>query len=372
MALIRIEERGRDHQSTQAVVSFNHGPQYPVTVTDPFTEQQERDLSWYFGEHLRLPFLESERAKQAAASIKPYGEALFQQIFRANPDVYAAYKEHAKAGLEKLHFEIAGSPAFHALHWEALKDPGVPHPFALDAILVRKNLTPIPFEATLATAPVLRVLVVTARPDGKRDVGYRTISRPLVETLRQANLRVQIDLLRPGTYDILEQTLRAATDQHGKGYYHVIHMQAGIQVVLAMGYSVTVSAASRLMQDFYQQLFSGSDFPAALRSARLALAGHKARQAAFQMSIDLEDWLLPVLCQNDVVRLSTRELTPEEDRQFHEQQAALSRATDRLWLLMNAPGIASRSSKPSPNSSWAKRATNASTSIYLQKPSRRN
>ncbi len=445
MALIRIEERTRTRQGTQAVVSFNHGSQYPVTITDPFSEQQEQALSWYFEEHLRLPFLEPKRAEQAATSIKAYGEALFGQLFRANPDVYATYKKHADAGLEKLHFEIAGSPAFHALHWEALKDPNVPHPFALDATLVRKNLTPVPFEATLETAPVLRVLVVTARPDGKRDVGYRTISRPLVETLRQANLRVQIDLLRPGTYETLEQTLRAATDQHGKGYYQVIHfdlhgavltydqlnkgreanrllfqhrpgfdrpdiapysgeraflfletertgqsdpveaselaqlllahqvpvallnacqsgktpliaekqegnetqareasqeqaptilgdqresslafhlMRAGIQVVLAMGYSVTVSAAALLMQAFYRQLFSGGDLPIALRSARVALAGHKARQAAFQMSIDLEDWLLPVLCQNEVVRLSTRALTPEEDRQFHEQQAA--------------------------------------------------
>src|SRR5207247_604759 len=49
------------------------------------------------------------------------------------------------------------------------------------------------------------------------------ISRPLVEALRNANLHVQVEILRPGTYKALENHLRDVTAKHGEGYYHVIH-----------------------------------------------------------------------------------------------------------------------------------------------------
>jgi hypothetical protein len=81
-------------------------------------------------------------------------------------------------------FEIAGSAEFHALHWEAMKDLELPCAFALEGPMVRKNLTPHPVDAELRPSPTINILVVTARPGGERDVGYRTISRPLVEGLR--------------------------------------------------------------------------------------------------------------------------------------------------------------------------------------------
>jgi len=176
MALIRIEEWAGGANAANARVSFNYGPAYPVTVADPFTPQQEYQLAWYFEEHLNAPFFKQVQACEAASSITAYGEALFLQVFTAVSDAYATYKKHAEAGLQTLQFEIAGSPAFQALHWEALKDPQLPHPFALDATIVRKNLTSVHFEATVRPSPTINILVVTSRPDGWRDVGYRTIS----------------------------------------------------------------------------------------------------------------------------------------------------------------------------------------------------
>jgi len=82
-----------------------------------------------------------------------------------------------------------------------------------------------------------------------------------------------------------------------------------------MSYSVTVSAASILMQELYRH----DDLSISLRAARMALADNKARQAAFNRMIDLEDWLLPVVCQNQEMQLSVRPFTPEEDRLYHEQ-----------------------------------------------------
>ena len=65
--------------------------------------------------------------------------------------------------------------------------------------------------------------MVTARPGGAGDVGYRTITRPLIEVLRRATLRVDVDLVRPGTWKALTARLEAATRDWGAGYYHAIH-----------------------------------------------------------------------------------------------------------------------------------------------------
>src|SRR6266567_9456359 len=415
MAVIRIREISGSSDGSSAVVSFDHGEEYSITIKDPFSKAEEQQLEWYFEEHLRFPFTRKVQAKAAAGSVITYGEALFEQVF-ADRKAYVAYEQRLQAGLNTLQIEIAGSPQFHALHWEALKDPQLPQPLALQATMVRQNLKPQVVHATVRSSPTINLLLVTARPFGKRDVGYRTISRPLVEVLRQANLPVHVEILRPGTYKALENHLRQITSKHGAGYYHVIHfdvhgalltykqlqqqpeanrfqyndryarpdiqeyqgvraflsfesdkditsdlveaaeladllvshqvpiailnacqsgkqvgasetslgsrlMQAGVQLVLAMGYSVTVSAAELLMKTLYSQLFANNDPPIAIRHARAELYNRKERQAYFDQKIDLEDWLLPVVYQNQPGTLQLREFTPEERTAWFERKA---------------------------------------------------
>src|SRR6266568_8999139 len=426
MPLIRIQERPGAPDGSNAIVSFNNGPEYPITINDPFKEQGEQELEWYFEEHLEFPFTKKVRAQNAAASIKTYGEELFKQVF-GDPDIYAEYRDLLKAGLNNLHIEIAGSPKFHALHWESIKDPKLAQPLALQAAMVRKNLKPQALPASVRSSPTINLLIVTARPSGIRDVGYRTISRPLVEALRNANLRVQVEILRPGTYKALENHLRDVTAKHGEGYYHVIHfdvhgavltyqqfqhiqkepagnpfqykryardeiqsydgvktflsfeadneekdkksdlveaselasllvkhhipitilnacqsgkqigeretslgshlIQVGLQLVLAMGYSITVSAAELLMSTLYQHLFAGDDLSVAIRHARTELYNNKERRAYFDQKIDLEDWLLPVVYQNQPVTLQPRDFTPEERTAWFEHKAEEKRYT---------------------------------------------
>ena len=426
MPLIRIQERPEGPDGSNAMVSFNNGPEYSITINNPFEEQQEQELEWYFEEHLEFPFTKKVRAQNATISIKTYGETLFKHVFGA-PDIYAEYRDILKASLNNLQIEIAGLPKFHALHWEFIKDPKLAQPLALQAAMVRKNLQPQALPASLRPSSVINLLIVTARPSGIRDVGYRTISRPLVEALRNANLRVQVEILRPGTYKALENHLSNITAKHGEGYYHVIHfdvhgavltyeqfhriqkepagyplhykryardeiqpyegakaflsfeadndeqenksdlveaselagllvkhhvpitilnacqsgkqigeretslgshlIQAGLQLVLAMGYSVTVSAAELLMSTLYQHLFAGDDLAVAIRHARTELYNNKERRAYFDQKIDLEDWLLPVVYQNQPVTLQPRDFTPEERATWFEHKAEEKRYT---------------------------------------------
>jgi hypothetical protein len=226
MPVLRIREQGRLADGTfRVAVSFDQREEdEPVNLRDPFTDRQEADLAWNFEDYLRFPFVEGVRARVAATSIVPYGEQLFVQLFPPGSAAYLAYQFARHDDIGTLRVEVVGKPTFHRLHWEALKDPALPQAFALDVPVSRVLLTRPVEPAVLRSAPIIRVLLVTARPFGRRDVGYRTISRPLLELLRQAKLPVQIDLLRPATYASLDRHLQAATADHGAGYYHIIHL----------------------------------------------------------------------------------------------------------------------------------------------------
>ena len=422
MPTITIRERtSLGPQGENASVSFDNGPLYDIAISDPFSEQQERQLEWYFEEHLLFPFKDQVKAEQCAKSIAEYGEILFKQVFRANDDIYVEYRDCTRNGLTNVQIEIVGEPSFHRWHWESLKDPKSDKPLVLQATFIRKNLKPQNTKIVLRQSTTINILIVVARPSGKRDVGYRTISRPMVEALRTANVPVQIDILRPGTYKALYDHLRESTHRHGAGYYHVVHFDLhgallsyddyskiqeqvqtnphmykdasrygrpaietyegkkafvsfehveentadlveaselaslliehhvpiailnacqsgkqvgasetslgsrligyGVQMVLAMGYSVTVSAAQLLMETLYKQLFAKHDLATSIRYARQELYNRKERQALFNQKIQLEDWLLPVVYQNAPQQLTVREFTPEEEATYYSRQA---------------------------------------------------
>jgi len=69
MPLIRIQERPGVPDGSNAIVSFNNGPEYSINISDPFKDKQEQELEWYFEEHLEFPFTKNVRARNAAASI---------------------------------------------------------------------------------------------------------------------------------------------------------------------------------------------------------------------------------------------------------------------------------------------------------------
>ena len=402
-----------------AAVQFDDGPRHPVTISDPFDAQAEDELRWYFEEWLTFPFTGQVRARDAAASTAAYGERLFEQVL-TDRKLYSRYfSAVSQRGISSLRFEISGSPAFHALHWETLKDPDQPKPFAIECPFVRQNEQMPSMDVVPKPSPTLNILLVVARPRGRGDVGYRTISRPLVESLRDGKLRANIEIVRPGTYRALVDHLEASRSQHGDGYYHIIHfdlhgslltyeqyqhleqgnaasqlvykgygqpevaaydgfkaflafngaqegksdlvldsviadllqshqipiailnacqsgmqvgaqetslgsrlMAAGVQSALAMGYSVTVSAAERLMRHLYRHLLAGEELGQAIRRARLELYNDKERRAAFDRRIMLEDWLLPVVYQNREVKLPlTGFATPQAEAAHWQQQS---------------------------------------------------
>jgi hypothetical protein len=126
------------------------------------------------------------------------------------------------AKVQKVILDLRDS-SHYRLHWEALYDPEFGEYLALHAAMVRKNIVPQISPAIMKSASTINVLVVVARPGGARDVGYRTISRLLMDELERTRLPVEVTLLRPGTYQALVTHLEQATRAYGVGHYHLIH-----------------------------------------------------------------------------------------------------------------------------------------------------
>ena len=430
MTQITIRQTGVLSVAPNAEISFDGEPGFPVTVENPFSAAEEERLAWYFEKWLNFPFTDGVKAAQAAASVRGYGETLFRQLVLDDERAYSRYQQALSQGVATLQFQIVGDPSFHGLHWEALWDPARPQPFVLDAGLIRSGIEVVPQRLTSKESATINLLLVTARPHGGRDVGYRTIQRPLVELLHRTQLPVQVDLVRPGTWRALVDHLRATKERHGAGHYQIIHfdlhgavlpkaaltavaelsphsykvrlaaryarpnltdpdpfaqrptawlffedetgddldaasakevadllldhgipiailnacqsgqetgdaetslgsrlLQAGVQTVVAMSYSVTVSGATALMGALYRHLFQPPhDLLTALAAGRTALHHEKARKAGYNQQIELEDWLLPVLYQPG--RQSARHL-PLRAMSFDEQIAFFSRQSNR-------------------------------------------
>jgi tetratricopeptide (TPR) repeat protein len=436
MPVITIREQQQKATEFAASLSFGDG-QYNIIITDPFTPQEERELEWYFEEWLVYPMVDKIKAERAKDSVKTYGKRLFDQVFQ-NRQAYSKYQQ-LRNNLSQVQIEIVSkTPEFQALHWEALQDPDFPRPLAVDCVMLRKSVNPAVGSVNLPTSPVINLLVVVARPDEEKDVGYRTISRPMLELIENGKLRVNVELLRPGTYRALSQHLEAK----GANFYHIIHldmhgalltheqvqkpiavnrylfkgrygrhdlqpfegvkaflafegesqgkvdlveaselaalltgkgipvcilnacqsgkqvksplpqnnvetfhgtslqntttslqnteeevretslgsrlMSAGMQMVVAMGYSVTVTAAKLMMEHLYEHLFADKPITEAIRLSRLELFNDKERKAYFNKLIKLEDWLLPVVYYNQSVNFNLRQFTPEEEEKYFE------------------------------------------------------
>jgi len=413
MSTVTIREQQKTETGFKAVLMFDGDHEYPIEVCDPFTPLEEERLEWYFERWLVFPNLDRVRAEAAKASVRSYGESLFEQVFKQNIDAYSEYKG-IRNSIRQI--EIVGtSPEFQALHWEALHDPQMPRPLAVDRVMVRKQVKLALERAIAAASPVINLLVVTARPGEENDVNHRTISRPLIELIRQSKLRVKVDLLRPATFEALSDHL----EQKGAGFYHIVHldmhgavisykqlesmpsdrftfrafgkqvepfegvkgflsfesgipgksdlrvaaelaelltgkhvpvcilnacqsakqvrgderetslgaalMAAGMQTVLAMGYSVTVTAATILMTTLYQQLFDQKSLDEAIRLGRKALSDRQERKAYFNQTIRLEDWLLPVVYRRGQVDFGLRSFTPPEEEAYWQQQKLVYR-----------------------------------------------
>lgn len=219
--------------------------EYHTTLRNPFSEDEEADLEWYFEKYLRFPVVDTVRAQKVANKLPSYGEALFQQVFANHtegPGV-RVQKNLSELDFSTVTIEIFGDPKFQRLHWELLRDPAKQGDSGLVGLCTDILRRPCDSNDTLDTssgpriagidgdhlsaAPAhsINILMIVARPSGVDDVDLCIISQPLheiLENIRQTRgLPIQFEIVRPGTFEALKQHLRRA---HDEGYtYQILH-----------------------------------------------------------------------------------------------------------------------------------------------------
>jgi hypothetical protein len=179
-----------------------------------------RELRWYLEEFLDYPFPpRTEVAERVQDALHKWGEQNFGALFHSGRG-RDFYHDAYRAGLENLTLKIASDdPRVLAWPWEALRDPQTDGTLAHHCRIERQlsgHHDPLDVPASLPRDRI-NILLITARPY-EADVGFRTLSRPLLELIVQEDLPVSVDMLRPPTFDRLRDHLRARS-----GYYHIVH-----------------------------------------------------------------------------------------------------------------------------------------------------
>ena len=217
---------GSPGSTPQFEVQADNGKRSPAVSLTPPTEQMVagisllQGLTWYLEEFFSVSNVENfcTRADAVQAALKEWGRDCFDALFQGHARDW--YHEAWRGGLQNLTLKIASDdPGVLGWPWEALysDDDGY---IALQCRIERelhRVPDPLPCAAELPQDQ-LNILYVIARPQGDRDVGFRTMARPLIDCAAQGRWPVQVDVLRPPTFAQLCAVLAEKTN-----FYHIVH-----------------------------------------------------------------------------------------------------------------------------------------------------
>jgi tetratricopeptide (TPR) repeat protein len=185
-------------------------------------EDAER-IRWYLEDYAEFPTDPApEIARDTEAWLARVGEDLFRRVF-SSPDA-AGIWERARDRLRDVRVEVDTDPVVGAgMPWELLRDPATGASVALGAgEFVRTHLQAAEQpRLPQALGDRLRVLLVIGRPGGQQDVPFRSVASRLVRGGAEQMEGLDLDVLRPATFQRLSEVLHAAHDA-GRPY-HVVH-----------------------------------------------------------------------------------------------------------------------------------------------------
>lgn len=182
-------------------------------------------LRWYFEDFLQYPH---DPAPTIAARVeqlmREVGVELFEKVFHTTERGRRLWAR-LEGTLDETRVEVAAE--VHdaaAIPWELIRDPLTDVPLAYRAsAFVRAHPEAARSPKLLSRTPErVRILLVICRPGGGDDVPFRSVASRLVKGLSGAPQElVDLDVLRPPTFDQLGRVLRAATKAGHP--YHLVH-----------------------------------------------------------------------------------------------------------------------------------------------------
>ena len=265
-------------------------------LRSPLDERERADLAWYLEEYWQWPYEQFlERAHGVEGLLEELGKRLYDAVFGSLParDLVQEWRR-AEATQRRISI-VSELPQALSLPWELLRDG--------QGFLVLRTRSPVSLVrrlpqsqlgATASFAPPLRVLLVTARPEGAGFVDPRGIARALldeVQPLVEAGT-LELELLRPPTLEALRKRLRDASrpvhvlhfDGHG-----VFQPEQGEQKTAADGLRMRGGGAGMLAfehDDASLDLVSASAVGELLQDSGVSLAVLTACQSAMSAEND--------------------------------------------------------------------------------------
>jgi tetratricopeptide (TPR) repeat protein len=204
------------------------GPRLAATVPLAFeiTEQDRDNLRWYLEDYLQHPQDPApERAARVEQRMEEIGDGLCKAVFFGNRDAQRLW-DRAREDMRDMRVEVITDVRHAAsIPWELIRDPESKTPLALEAqAFVRGHTLATKFARGTpnTSGGPIRILLVICRPAAGRDVPFRSVARKLVDGLTAASRKfVQLEVLRPPTFEALSNKLRDAKQQDKP--YHVVH-----------------------------------------------------------------------------------------------------------------------------------------------------
>lgn len=204
--------RDTEQSAPEAIIPSPYEWPVPNAGDEPLMVQ----LRWHLETFLSYPFEPHiTRAAHIEAALKAWGTAAFAALFDNRA---TAHWLSDVAGTVHDILISSDDPVLLAWPWEALHDSTLGY-FAHRARIQRRLNHDIPEPPALTGLPQdrIHILLITARPF-EDDVEYRSISRPLVDLIRREKLPTSVQVLRPPTFDALQQHLAENPRR-----YHILH-----------------------------------------------------------------------------------------------------------------------------------------------------
>src|SRR2546427_5376660 len=192
-------------------------------LTDPLTPQEHEALRWYLEEYWQWPYEGfAERGRQVEKLLTYVGKRLYRNVFGTIEarDILHAWR--LQSDFERQISITSNMPTALSLPWELLNDEQgflvlrTQKPVSIVRRLPQHELAAFstPFE------PPLRILLITARPEGTGFVDPRSVAHELLDEMQEQveSGAVELEFLRPPTL----QALRARLSD-SKRPIHVLH-----------------------------------------------------------------------------------------------------------------------------------------------------
>lgn len=261
--------------------------------TSPVIAEHLRDARWLFEDYPLVRGRASTAiAERIQGRLNTLGGELFRRVFLSSEEgkavATAAFDEPNL--FSRLHIRIQDAPSESWIPWELMRAPHADKPLALAAasfarFLVAQGVaSAVPSATTETDDRPIRILLIISRPRGEDDVPFRSVASRVVHSLNTAaRVRAKIDVLRPPTFDALEEVLTAAAERgtpydvvHFDG--HGVYRDSAYKPIQKRGYIVFEQADSAKQTG---EELSGSPLGKLLFETRVRLLFLNACRSAF-------------------------------------------------------------------------------------------